>query len=232
MSSHQGGSRKAGRGPAAFLPWVLWSLLILPLAQAQDIHQVTPDGVDAILAAPLQPAPLSRGQADVTVVEYFDYQCPECRRMEPALRELLASDAHVRLVYKDWPIFGATSVYAAYCTLAAAQLGQYEAARQALMKSPGGFESRADVERRLREAGLDVTAITAYIRAHQMELSATLTRNHTEAGRLGLKGTPGLLIGDQLITGGLGLPQMRQLVAQARKAKLVHIGWTPRSRLP
>jgi protein-disulfide isomerase len=187
-------------------------------AQAPDRGQVTPAGMKAILAPPLRPAPEGDARADVTIVEYFDYQCPVCRRMDPELHELLKSDAHIRLVYKDWPIFGATSVYAAYGALAAQQLGHYAAAHRALMGAALG--SREEVERTLRAAGLDVAAIKAFISAHRMELSATLTRNHGEARALGLQGTPGILIGDQLVVGGLPLEQLRHLVAQARKAQL------------
>lgn len=202
---------------------VLVTALCCASVQAQDMGQVTAAGLEAILAPPLRPAPSGNGRADVTIVEYFDYQCPVCRKMEPALRELLKTDPRIRLVYKDWPIFGAMSVYAAYCSFAAAELGRYEVARHALMTAREPFDSREDVERPLREAGLDVGAIKAFISRHQMELSATLTRNHREARALSLQGTPGILIGDRLVAGGLQLEQLRMLVAQARRARLVRV---------
>lgn len=202
--------------------WVLAAALTTgPLTSwAQD--EVSPAGIQAILAPPLTPAPQGDQQdaskSRVTVVEYFDYQCPVCRTMEPELAKLLASDPHVRVVRKDWPVFGALSVYAAYCVLAAEHFGAYEAAHRALMTAHGRFESREQIEGVLRDAGLDVAAIQAYIASQHMQLSAVLTRNHAEAEALGLKGTPGVVIGDQLVSGGLQLPELQRLVRQARSA--------------
>jgi Thioredoxin len=78
----------------------------------------------AILADPLVTPPAGPARGDVTVVEYFDSDCPVCRHIEPELRQLLASDPKVRLVHKDWPVFGDASVYAAYCSFAAAREGE------------------------------------------------------------------------------------------------------------
>jgi protein-disulfide isomerase len=55
---------------------------------------------------------------DITIVEYFDYQCPYCRKIEPELRQVVQDDGKVRLVSKDWPILGPVSVIAARMALA------------------------------------------------------------------------------------------------------------------
>src|ERR1700675_5200463 len=55
---------------------------------------------------------------DITIVEYFDYQCPYCRKIEPELAQVVQDDGKVRLVLKDWPILGPVSVIAARMALA------------------------------------------------------------------------------------------------------------------
>jgi protein-disulfide isomerase len=72
----------------------------------------------------------------VTVVEFFDYRCPCCRIMEPRLHELLTEDPSVRLVLKDWPIFGGMSVYAAQVAIAAGWQGKYAPVHDALFTLP------------------------------------------------------------------------------------------------
>ena len=199
---------------------VLGSLLSLLAAAAiaQGITQLSPAALTEILAPPLPTPAAGAARFDVTVIEYFDYNCPVCRRVEPELRQLLASDPGVRLIRKDWPVFGAASVYAAYCSFAAARLGKYETAHAALIGSKQDLDTKEDVQQVLRQAGLDVAKIDADIALHQKEYSAVLTRNQQETSALGLRGTPGLIVGDRLVPGGLDFAQLSQLVRQTRKA--------------
>lgn len=167
----------------------------------------------ALLADPL-PTPASGTQpAQVTVIEYFDYDCPVCRRIEPELRKLLARDSRVRLVHKDWPVFGDASVYAAYCSFAAAREGKYRTAHDALITSPQDLDARADVQAVLRTAGFDMSKLDADIALHQKEYSEVLSRNQRESRALGLRGTPGLIVGNQLVLGAIDYAQLEQLVS-------------------
>jgi len=198
---------------------ILWlmALMTQPI-NAQGIHAVTSASVNDILAEPLLTPATGSGHADVTVVEYFDYDCPVCRRIEPELRRLVAADSRVRLVHKDWPVFGEASVYAAYCTFAAAREGKYAAAHEALIASRRDLESKEDVQQVLRDAGFDLRSIDADIALHETDYKAALARNWREAAELGLHGTPGLLIGNQVVPGGLDYAQLEGLIAQARRA--------------
>jgi protein-disulfide isomerase len=200
--------------------WVIVSLLLAVLmssADAQSVHRVAPAALAAILADPLATPPTGSSQGDVTVVEYFDYNCPICRRIEPQLRKLVASDPKVRLVHKDWPVFGDASVYAAYCSFAAARDGKYAIAHDALIGSRRDLDSKEDVQEVMREAGFDLKKINADIALHEKEYSAVLARNQSETAALGLRGTPGLIVGDQLVPGGLDYPQLERLVSQVRQ---------------
>src|SRR6202045_2858311 len=92
---------------------------------------------------------------DITIVEYFDYQCPYCRKLEPELRQVVQDDGKVRLVLKDWPILGPVSVVAARMALACKFQDKFLKAHEALI----GVNSKL-TEPRLREllagAGTDV----------------------------------------------------------------------------
>src|SRR5260370_7391274 len=92
---------------------------------------------------------------DVTIVEYFDYQCPYCRKIEPELRQVVQDDGKVRLVLKDWPILGEVSVIAARMALASKYQDKYIQAHEALI----GVNSKL-TEPRIRDllpaAALDV----------------------------------------------------------------------------
>jgi protein-disulfide isomerase len=197
------------------------AILASPVA-AQGLTHVSADGMKKILAKPLANPVLGAANADVTVVEYFDYNCPVCRQTDGPLHQLVAADPHVRLIYKDWPVFGAPSVYAAYCAFAAARLGNYTAVHAALIGSKEDLDSRAVVLQVLKEAGVDVAKLDAEIARHEKEFSAVLTRNQDEATGLGLRGTPGVLIGSWLAPGGLNFAQLTKLVAEVRSQPEVH----------
>lgn len=183
------------------------------LVYAQGNRIVQAATLKALLADPL-PTPASGAQsAEVTVIEYFDYDCPVCRRIEPELRKLLARDSRVRLVHKDWPVFGDASVYAAYCSFAATREGKYQIAHDALITSRQDLDSKADVQAVLRAAGFDVNKLDADIALHQRDYSEVLSRNQRESNALGLRGTPGLIVGNQLVLGAIDYAKLEQLVS-------------------
>jgi len=198
---------------------VAWLLVLLAgSSNAQELQPVSPQALNAILAEPLGTPGAGSVHGDVTVVEYFDYNCPGCRHLEPQLRKLIAGDPKVRLVRKDWPVFGDASVYAAYCSFAAARDGQYAAVHDALIGSRRDLDSKQHVQQVLRDAGVDVQRIEADIVLHQADYAAVLARNEREAAQLGLRGTPGLIVGHQRVPGGLDSAQLERLVARARQA--------------
>ena len=188
-------------------------------ASAQDTRPVAKSTLQAILAGGLIAPPAGAVRGDVTVVEYFDYNCPGCRHLEPELRKLIAADPKVRVIRKDWPVFGEASEYAAYCSYAAARQGKYEAAHDALISSAKDLDSRQDVQGVLRAAGFDVRKLDADIQSHEQEYSEMLARNRRETAALGLRGTPGLIIGNQLVLGSMDYQVLEHLVAQARASR-------------
>jgi protein-disulfide isomerase len=154
---------------------------------------------------------------DITIVEYFDYNCPYCRKLEPELRQVVQDDGKVRLVLKDWPILGPVSVVAARMALATKYQDKFAAAHDALM----GTASRL-TEPRIREllagAGIDVDRAARDLETNAKAIDAILARNGDQATAFGFKGTPSFIVGKFRVPGVLTMAQFDQVIADARKA--------------
>ena len=111
---------------AAFLPNTLLAQNAAPIPVEEQRQVLTEPGTPALGSA----------SAEITVVEYFDYNCPFCRKLAPAFDALTAADHTVAVIYKEWPIFGGASVYAARSALAANYQGKYLQAHDALISAP------------------------------------------------------------------------------------------------
>ncbi|HLT77399.1 MAG TPA: DsbA family protein [Ferrovibrio sp.] len=155
-------------------------------------------------------------KGDVTIVEFFDYRCGYCKQVHPSLQALLKEDSKVRLVLKELPVLGPESLVASRAAVAALEQdkgGKYLAFHNAMMSHRGQF-SEAEIFRMAREAGLNVTKLKADMTAPKVE--QVLRANHELAGKLGIQGTPGFVIGEELVPGAIPLEAMRSLVKQAR----------------
>jgi protein-disulfide isomerase len=154
---------------------------------------------------------------DITIVEYFDYQCPYCRRIAPELRQVVHDDGKVRLVLKDWPIFGDVSVTAARMALASKFQDKFLAAHEALI----GLNSKL-TEPRIHEllagAGIDVDRLNRDLAANATSIDAIIARNKDQAIAFGFRGTPAFIVGKFRVPGVLTMAQFEQVIADARKA--------------
>jgi protein-disulfide isomerase len=184
---------------------------------AQGIQLITVAGQKEMLADPGTDA-VGAPNADVTIVEYFDYNCPYCKKLAPALRSLLAEDHKIAIVYKDWPILGDVSVYAARSALAARWQGKYVPAHDALMNGPR-LAQNDQVDATFKRAGIDVDTLKKDRTSHAKDIDALLARNDAEAHALHLRGTPGIVIGRQLLPGIVDLNGLKQLVASSRQER-------------
>ncbi|WP_315721980.1 MULTISPECIES: DsbA family protein [unclassified Bradyrhizobium] len=169
-----------------------------------------------ILRDPAIPV-LGNAAGDITIVEYFDYQCPYCRKISPDLAKVVRDDGHVRLVFKDWPIFGGPSIYAARMTLAAKYQDKFAEAHETLI-SLNEKLSEAKVDAALSAAGIDLARAKADLTAKGGEIDAVLARNHEQAMGLGFQGTPAFIIGRFRVPGAPNAQAFKQAIADARKA--------------
>ena len=153
-------------------------------------------------------------QGAVTLVEFFDYQCGYCKAEVAELKKLLQADPDIRLVYKDLPILGPVSTFAARAALAARKQGKHEAFHAALMAA----------SERLTEQGVFQIAAQVGLDAARLEkdmadpaVAEILARNDRLRGALGIRGTPALIVGTELVPGAADFDALKGLVAQARK---------------
>lgn len=149
----------------------------------------------------------------MTIGEFFDYQCPFCKRGHDDLMKVVEDNDDVRLVMKDWPIFRGASVYASNLVLAAGN--RYEDALHAIMATSGKLTNE-DVDRVLEEAGLDPAALLAAAKADARRIDGILLRNMSQASAFGLSGTPVFIVGRQLYNGAMDRQALEEAVAAAR----------------
>lgn len=153
---------------------------------------------------------------DITIVEYLDYQCPSCRATYKPLNQLLTKDKKVRVIFRDWPIFGDASAHAALVAIASKYQGKYVAVHDALFDTPRPLDDKK-IEAAARKAGVDWDRLQKDIVAHSEDIEDLLARNDQQAQLLGLDGTPGFIIGDVQSFGGMTLKQLEDAVDKARK---------------
>jgi protein-disulfide isomerase len=154
------------------------------------------------------------GNASLTVVMFTDYQCPGCRTADPALQAAVARDGNVRVVYRDWPIFGERSERAAKVALAAHRQGIYPVLHHRLMRSPS-FED-GPLRMAVEESGGNWRQLQGDLVKDEKPIANQLVANSTDAFALGLRGTPGYLIGPLLVQGALTEREFLRVFAQAR----------------
>ena len=159
---------------------------------------------------------LGNPDGDVTVIEFFDYNCPYCRKAGQTVQELLASDANVRVIYREWPILGEDSVFASRAALAARAQGKYEEFHWALMNGEGRA-SEASILKLARHLGLDVEKLQADMTSPAVE--AHIAQSNALARTLGFTGTPAFIVGDRTAPGMLSTDEITAMVAEARAEK-------------
>ena len=154
---------------------------------------------------------------DITIVEYFDYQCPYCRKVEPELRQVVQDDGKVRLVFKDWPILGPVSVTAARMALASKYQDKFIQAHDALIAVNSKL-TEARIREVLAGAGIDVERLDKDLVSNSAAIDAVLARNNDQAAAFEFRGTPSFIVGKFRVPGVLTMAQFGQVIADARKA--------------
>jgi protein-disulfide isomerase len=157
--------------------------------------------------------------ADVTIISFIDYNCPYCKRMQPELAGIVEADPRVRVLYKEWPIFGDASEQASRIAIAASYQGMYEEAHNAFMGSPTPISGADDALRLAREAGVDMARLEQDMRARADDIDAVLQRTGAEAAALALRGTPAFIINGNMIPGALPPGQLEAVVDRLRSGQ-------------
>lgn len=153
---------------------------------------------------------------DVSPVEFFDYNCPYCRQVAPTLVELESSDSKLRFVYKEWPILGPNSEFAARAALASRKQGKYVEFHKGLILA-SGLVNESKVLEVASEVGLDVDLLKQEMEAP--EISEVIERNRELAKVLRITGTQSFVIGDQMLQGAANAEASGGAIRAAREAR-------------
>jgi protein-disulfide isomerase len=181
-------------------------------AQAMQEHR------DELLADPMSPV-VGDPNGKVTVVEFFDYNCPYCRAAGPMVTELLQGNPDVRFVYKEFPTLAASSRFAAQAALAARRQSPelYTVLHDRLMKATDRLAEDGVVQI-AREAGVDVDRMGADM--EDPAINKSIDGNIELARAIGVTGTPTFIVGDAMLVGAKPLQQMESAIADARPPSL------------
>jgi protein-disulfide isomerase len=162
-------------------------------------------------------------QGDVTVVEFFDYNCGYCKRAMTDMLDLLKVDGKVRFVLKEFPVLGEGSMQAAQVAVAVRMQDKtggkkYLEFHQKLLASRGSID-KARAVAAAKEVGLDVARIEKDLASE--EVKATLEESYKSAEALGLNGTPSYVIGGDVVIGAVGVNALKEKVNNARCGKAI-----------
>lgn len=168
----------------------------------------------AAVETPFPGAVAGNPKGDITLVEFFDYACPYCRAANADVKRLIAADAQLRVVYREFPVLSEASGEASLAALAAARQGRYAAFHDALFETAGRVDHARAVAV-LHAAGVDERRAAADLA--DPALKAEIRRNLDLGRTLGLSGTPTFVIGTRLFSGAVGYDKLAAAIAAARK---------------
>ncbi len=178
------------------------------MAIAQYSQLIFNSGTDFVTGNP---------NGDITLVEFFDYNCSFCRRALSDLDRLLEEDPDLRVVLKEFPVLGPASIAAAKFSVAAIGEEEFYEFHRQLLTRPGGVDGNAAMEV-AQAAGMDATRILTD--SENQSIINTLSETLQMAQALGINGTPSYVIGSQLVIGAVGYEELKQRIADER-ARLV-----------
>lgn len=155
-------------------------------------------------------------KGEITLVEFYDYRCGFCKKAASAVTELQKVDSRVRVVYKDFPILGEPSALAAKAALASQAQGRHQAFHEALLASHADMTKEAILKIAVA-VGLNTKRLEADMANPKWQ--TVIDKNRALARDLGLSGTPGFIVGNELVAGWLDLKGLKELIARAGQGR-------------
>jgi len=181
-------------------------------AQASQARDAILSSAEQLYNNPMTPVS-GNPDGDITVVEFFDYNCGYCKRFVDTMFEVVESDGNIRVVWMEFPILHETSRTASLAALAAERQGLYTEMHQALMEHRGGFDE-AQIETLASEVGMDLEQMRADM--EDPALANHLADVQALARQIGVNGTPAIIVGDRLVPGAIDAAQLRSIIAEER----------------
>ncbi len=194
----------------------LQGLLAKRQAELQDHHKAAlATKQQELLHDPASPIS-GNPKGEITLVEFYDYRCGFCKKAASAVTELQKEDRRVRVVYKDLPILGEPSELAAKAALASQAQGKHQAFHEALLASHADM-SKESILKIAVKVGLDMKRLEADMANPKWQ--TVIDKNRALAHELGISGTPGFIVGHELVPGWLDLNGLKELIARAGHGK-------------
>lgn len=159
-------------------------------------------------------AAVGNPKGDITVVEFFDYNCGYCKKAFTEVQSLLKEDKNVKVVLYDMPILGPSSYEASKWALAAQKQNKYWEFHQAMMEHQGAADEEA-FKALAEGAGLDFAKLSKD--KDDPAIEETLKKHLETARDLGIQGTPGFLVGSQVFKGYIPYEQMKEAIKRERQ---------------
>ena len=156
-----------------------------------------------------------RKQADITIFEFFDYNCGYCKSVVRTIRDVLSEDKKINFVFVEFPILSEQSYIAAKAALASEKQGLYDKFHLSLMKIKGRIDEE-EVFRTAKKIGLNIKQLK--IDMNRPEIEQQLMKNREIAKLLNLNGTPAFIIGDIIYPGALKLNNLKEIIKNFRES--------------
>ena len=193
---------------------VLIAAPTLAVAQTANRPNPMPEPLRKALERDPNAPVLGNPKGDITLTEFFDYNCPFCKKIMPKMQQLISADPGLRVVFREWPVFGEGSEFAARAALAALAQGKYWQMHSGLMQMRDRA-AEASVMRVVRRLGLDEAKLRADMQSDRV--SSHIATSFELADHMSLMGTPTLIAGDDAVFGDQSLEDIKALIAKARK---------------
>jgi len=156
-----------------------------------------------------------RKQADVTIYEFFDYNCGYCKSVVKTIMDVLSVDKKINFVFVEFPILSEQSYIAAKAALASKKQGLYNQFHLSLMKIKGRVD-KEKVFSTAKKVGLDIDKLK--LDMINPEIEQNLMKNREIAKLLGLNGTPAFIIGDIIYPGALKSNNLKEIIKKFRES--------------
>ena len=156
--------------------------------------------------------------ADVTIVEFFDYHCGYCKKALSSIMTLLEKDKKVRVVFKEYPILSEESEYASRAALAVSRIAKdkYFDFHKAMFAVTGSINEKFVLDEG-KKLGIDPEKLKAEI--SNPEVKAILDKNRKLGAEIGAQGTPAIVIGDGFYPGAIPYEAMQKAIDDVRSGK-------------
>jgi protein-disulfide isomerase len=186
----------------------------LEAARTEASRSRMPDFYKSLASMKAELAPFSVGEGDVTMIEFFDYNCGYCRQTLPELIKLIDSDKRVKVLFIEFPILSPGSTEATKVAIAAAKQGKYFEFHKAMLTA--GHASKDTALKIAEKIGLDMNKVKEDMASPETE--ALRTKLTELARRMFIDGTPSFIVGDKASPGAVDVEQLKQLVEETRKS--------------